>query len=532
MKKITILILAAVVCLAAISVGRAEPAPVTITYISSEGVYIDAGTNAGLAIGDTLTVTRATGKVRVAALVITSIAGNSAACRVIEEGQALQVGDFIVMPQQEVANEVPPDTVVETPPEPVARPTRRSTVNRVRGDITIQNFLHHDLTGSGRSWTQPGLRTRLVVENLGGSGSTFQMRHTSRLYHRSSAVYTGQSTNEWTHQVYELSLIHEVDDAAAEWGIGRIIVPYVRGVGYVDGGYLAYQFHPNYRVGVAGGVAPDYQTSAVELGRRKLGAFIAYESGSYLEKRLTLSAALSTEYDHATVSRDFLYLQGTFTRYRRLSVYQSVEIDLNRSWRYAAEGERFTFTNYYGNATVYLSENASVFASYDSRKNIRYFENRLTPDSLFDDATRQGVRGGLRVRLLKRVTMRLHGGVRFREGAAADARSGGASLLISRFPARRHSLMLQLSIVETQFTTGYRPVVTYRFPLAPRLLMNLTGAGYIYKTGSSSIGNYYGDLGASYSFGRRYYLSGRYRQYFNSQLESVELFTEFGIQLR
>lgn len=495
-----------------------------ITYVSAEGVYIDAGTEAGLAIGDTLQIRRA--GATIATVVINNISSQSAAAVVLEQSEPIRAGDDLY------GNATPPSPpkVAPTPtPEREPEPARRSTRGaRIRGDISVSNFLHHDLTDADRSWSRPGLATRLTIEDIGSAGLRFELRHRTRLYHRSRASFDGQDTDNWSHQVYEFGLFHDAEGVSSEWGIGRVIAPYVRGVGFIDGMYFARSLTDNYKVGFAAGTSPDRENSGLDFNRRKLGAFVAYETGVYRGNRLTLSAAFSTEYEKSTVSRDFLYLQGTFAKYGRLTMYHSVEIDLNRDWRYDMTGDRFTVTNYLANATLTVHRSTRLFFSYDNRKNIRYYETRETPDSLFDETTNQGVRGGINTRLSDRISLRASGGIRFRDDTFDDPITGSFSVRLNRFPGKRQSLAMYLTYVKTQFTTGYRPMAIYRFPLTGRMLVNVTGAAHIYETGTLTTKNYYGDIASSYYFRNGLYVSGSYRQYFDDDFNSIELFTELG----
>ncbi|MEW6411738.1 MAG: hypothetical protein AB1483_04595 [Candidatus Zixiibacteriota bacterium] len=505
-----------------------------VTYISAEGVYLDGGLSSGFDVDDTVAFIR--DKKTIAIGFVTKVAEYAAATEVAHQTCPVQVGDIAAR-----ISDVPRLTLTSTAafvePARAPHPEATSTINQkpgppphLRGSISFENYYHNDLTDTDYDRTQPGVKTKLEIENITGDVS-FKMRHRTRLYHRSKAYSIGQDTDEWIHQVYELGFFHEVEGSKAEWAIGRVLSPYVRGIGYVDGGYLAHQIHRNFKIGLAGGTAPDMVSSEPNFDRRKFGLFAAFETGAYQTRRLAFTAAVSTEYDRSTVSRDFLYFQATFSKYQLLSLYQSVEIDFNRDWRYDKTGDRFTFTNYYANATINITKDASVFFSYDARKNIRYFETMDTPDSLFNDDYHQGIRAGLNLRFTDRISFRGNAGIRFRDGLPEDNRFVSATLRLSRFPLPKHSMTLMMSIVETQFTTGYRPMITYRLPISRRLAFNITGSSYIYKTGSKTTSYYYADASTYYSFARRYYLAGTFRQYFDSRLKSVELRTELGIRL-
>ncbi|MCK4573136.1 MAG: hypothetical protein KAU36_02140 [candidate division Zixibacteria bacterium] len=500
-----------------------------VTLVTPETVYFNAGTAVGVAAGDSLAVVRESDTIAI--VVVTHVASHSAAGTIAAMAMEPLAGDLIILkPFQAVTK---PGTAGAGPAtESVARKrTRPIEQNHVKGSISIQNQWHHDMSGSGLDWARPSLKTRLTVSNIGGSELAFELRHRTRLYYRSEPVGIDQDNHEWVNQVYEFSIGQEDKEASLEWAAGRITPPYVRGVGMIDGGYMAWRVHPNYRIGLAAGTSPDYRTTDLDFDRRKVGIFGSFESGSYQDQRIGLSLALSTAYEGTTVSRDYIYMQGTYAKAGLVSLYQSVEVDLNRAWRHDRTGERFTFSNYYGTANLTINKALAVFFSYDARKNLLYYETRNVPDSLFDDNTHKGFKAGFNLRLSNRVSVRGHGGIRYREAPSDDNRLGFLSVRLNRFPAKRHSVSAQLSVVETQFTTGYRPVLLYRFPLTRKLTINATGAGYIYKTGSTSTSNYYLNLNGMYNLGRRYYFTGGIRQYFDSELKSFELVTELGVRL-
>ena len=513
------------VCLASSAHAQRDGTAIgELTYVSTEGVYVNAGSEIGLRLGDTLEVRR-DGKI-IAKVIISNLSTRSAAAVILEQAAAPRAGDRLFALSIGVPQTEKPKVVDSKPVREAPRVDR--SASRVRGDVALSNYSHHDLSGSDLSWSRPGISTRLTVEDIGDAGLTFDFRHRTRLYHRSREIRIGEGTDEWSHQVYELALRHDREGVTAEWGIGRIIAPYVRGVGFIDGGYYARSLGGHYKIGLAAGTSPSAENSGVDLGRRKLGLFVAYEAGQYNASRLGLSAALSTEYDQSTVSRDFLYLQGTFSHYRRLTTYHSVEVDWNRGWRFEHADSRFKLTNYFGSATFTLHQDASVFVSYDTRRNIRYFENRNIPDSLFDSSVNKGIRAGFSLRFSNRISVRATGGIRMRDDFFDDAKNGSVSVRVSRFPARRHALSAYFSYVKTQFTTGYRPMLIYRFPVMPRLPVTVTAAAQLYTTAAYSTENYYTDVVGSYTFRGGLYINGSYRQYFDGELESVEVFTELG----
>ncbi|MFQ5607643.1 MAG: LysM peptidoglycan-binding domain-containing protein, partial [Candidatus Zixiibacteriota bacterium] len=255
-----------------------------ITYVSHESVYLAAGRNAGLNIGDTLRVKR--GRKNVGAVVVTHISTSSAACSVVRG--KIKVGDVVsvtgfntrrktvkIKPRPRKRNNVwhtvsrgeslssiarryntsvkrlIRDNKIKNASNipiglrlkignPVAKRSGRSNSNRrLRGMITLQTFFRKDLTANGATRIQPGVGARIRVLNVGGTGAEFRLRHRTRLYYRSDPLLSGASNNEWSHSLYEFSVVYDDASNATNWGFGRVLPAPVRGMGYIDGAYYS-----------------------------------------------------------------------------------------------------------------------------------------------------------------------------------------------------------------------------------------------------------------------------------------------------
>lgn len=506
---------------------------VRISYVASEGVYLDAGRSVGLVTGDTLEVKR--GKTTIGRIVISHAASKSAAATVINTSRPIKQGDLAILPIW-VQARVMLDSASRATPKIVALPKTRNRLRRrpdrrVRGDISLQVYGRNDQTGSDASWVQPGIRTRLEIRNVGGTSAKLVLRHRSRAYYRSSPVAAGLRKDEWSHRVFEFGLVSDVRDADSKWGVGRILVPDVRGMGYIDGGYYTRVKTPQFRYGVAFGSAPNPITSGFNFGRKKLGLYGAYEMSHKTRGRLVLSGALSSEYDGGTVSRDFLYLQTVYSHGTFLSLYQSAEFDVNREWRYAKTRKRLEMSNLYSMLTASFGPRLGFDLSFDSRRQYQYAETRFIPDSLFDSDGHRGWRAGIRAMPISRVFIRINAGIRLHESDSVESRFYSFGARLTRFPGSRHTVSLNLSIVETGFTTGYRPVMSFRFPVARGLYLRMSGAAHVYKSATVTTSNYYLEVTTSKAFGARYSLSGSLRQYLDDQLKSTEFNMDLGIRL-
>ena len=519
------ILLTAVLFFAAGGVFAEDQEAPAINYISADAVYLNAGSHAGLQIGARVQIVR-DGRT-IAILEVVHVSSNSASCRVVEQTEAPRVGDAAVF------------TAVAAPAAPVAAASGAAAValgaqaprvdNIVSGYVEIQNVLQRDLSGSDISSLQPAIAARILVKNVGGTGGDLRFRDRIRYYHRSQPASPTIDSGEWYHRLTELSFVFDTPGATLNWGVGRLIAPHMIGVGIVDGGYVSFAFARYLRAGVSGGLTPDLIDLSVSSDNAQAGGFVAFDYESAQRWRFISSASLMGRYQSGTVSREFVYWQNSYNYYRYFAVFQSVEVDFNRDWRRDAAGESTTFTNFYIMASGEVTQYASLDLSYDSRQNIRVYETKETPDSLFDDFTHDGYRGGVTFHLPRSFTLRGYGGLRYIDGRRTN-RYFTAWARAARLPWRGHSVWLRYAYADARTVTGHRPAVEYRFPATRTTRVDLGLGGYIYEQGTRTTSSYYADLGAYYTRDR-YFASGTYRQYFGGNLESILFFLNVGLRL-
>jgi len=502
-----------------------------VTYVTLEAVYINAGKLAGLAPGDTLTV--AQGERAGVRLVVATVSSHSAACRIVGQGAVVEVDDVLVplhpreiapsTTQTAVPGPVPPR---EAPSPPGERPPGK---NRFHGFIDLDYRLLHDFGDTGVSWQQPGFSGRIVVDNVAGTGLSFRFRETSRWSYRDyPADAAAPNHQESVHRLTELAFVYGTPDSPVEIAVGRTLSSRIRGLGYIDGGYVSYGIGARYRVGVAGGTEPDPENSSFSTENARAAVFFSVDAGSYETQRLASTVAFSGSYHSGTVSREFVYLQNAYSYARRFTAYQSLEVDVNRDWRREAAGSSLTFSNFYLITNIVVNPRASIDLSFDARENVRDYTTINTPDSLFDGKVYSGFRGGLSFALQKDTRLRGSGGVQFGEN---DQKTQYASLMVSarHFIRSTDNLSARLSWSDAPSTRTYSPAVTYRAQLARQTQVLLGGGGYLQSTRGVDDNNYYFELGADQWLGSRYSLSASARRYFGGSLESIEVMAKAGV---
>jgi len=523
MKKSIYIIICITLIMTIFVFDKTEASP-TISYISSEGFYINGGTNYNLKKNDTLLVIRDT--VVIATCVINNISKSSSACVIIEKSDEIIVGDKIV---DIFKNELALTEVKEVIQKQTKRTSMRNkaSVNHVSGYISSQHYIVADLSNSSLSSYQPSLRTKFKISNLFGQKLKFQIKHRSRYYKRSQKTYMPQNQSNWSHRIYEFAIYSTDNFQALQYSIGRQAIYQMRGVGFVDGVYVGNKINDKISVGTAVGFEPDYLNQKISFNRKKAGVFVSYAFKNSQTEKLMLSVALAGSYIHSDISREYLYLQTDYNS-NKFTVNQSVEIDYYRTWRKEALDKRFSLTSYYGRVNYSMTSHYSFNLSFDTRERIRYHVDSYIADSLFDDSNNRGLKFGARLKPIDKLSISINTGLRFRAGSMVDNKFGSIAITALRFPQKRSSLTARLSYLETMFTTAYRPSLSYRFPVKKGMYMTVSGASYMYSSSIGRSSTSYLDANTYYTLSNNYYLSASMRQYLEKDLRSNQLFFEFG----
>ncbi|MFQ5638096.1 MAG: hypothetical protein ACE5IR_08905 [bacterium] len=509
-----------------------------IKYISKHTVYINLGSKQGLSVGDTVAVKRQNR--RVGDLVVEHVSRLSAACRAIVQLSDIKQGDRVEIllpftdsqpkaPKQQRERQSKRTDTIPQKQNRLASESRKKEANRIRGRIAVQTLWFDDMGAANLDYTQLALRTSLKVQHFLGMPLELRFRWRSRGHHRERVLSSEIADKEWTHNVYELSFVYENASSPFEFGFGRILSHRIRGLGYIDGGLVSVRMNDLWRIGLAGGTQPSLRGSNFQTDEQKFGFFINFEKGEYRSQRISSTIAFSGRYHGGVTSREFVYLQNNFSYGSKFSVYQTVEMDLNRGWKNTNGRSSIQFSNVYLSARYAPSEALSLTASYDARKNVRVYETRTIPDSLFDETTRQGLHTGFTLRLPHRMRLSGNFGMRFRKGNLKNTTFASGALSVRNVFHSRATLQARFSYFSTMFTKGYRPNIHIRVPVARTLSLNLGTGSYIYQTGSRITNNYWFEIRGTYRITRRLFADFGYRGFLDERLKSKRVFLETGV---
>jgi len=508
-----------------------------VKYLSAEYVYLDAGRTQGIETGDTLIIKK--DNLDYAQLEVVYTSDYSSSCKIITAKGSIKAGDIAQFKTNKEKSEAgktdettkPVTEVTKTPSKYLNRVQKRNKSDfRLRGNISAQYYYWKDLDRTDLNFSQPTMRLNLYGSNLWNRSYHFRVKVRTRYNDRARRLNAEVPKTEWRNRIYEFSFSYDDENAFLNYKLGRIISNQFSGVGYIDGLLLQQKVSQNFRTGVFAGTQPDWQYADLQTSIQKYGAYLTYLQGNYGSNRYESTMALTGEYHSSTVSREYIYLQNNFYLRQKWSVYQSMELDYNRSWRKERTNQTFSLSNLYISGRWEVNSWASVGLMYDNRKNYQTYETRTIADSLFDNAMRQGLRGT--VSLLLPANYRFFGnfGVRKRETDTNYTYSYGAGLNKVNFLVRGMRIFLNGAGFSNFFTQG----VNYSFTIGKYFRNNLNldfgFGGYTYqlKAGNTNRNNQWGRISTMANIYYRFYINGQYEYNWGDDINGHRVLLELG----
>lgn len=295
-------------CVAVAAHAQERTVSARVTEIAGADLYLDAGSNAGLANGDTLVVRRAADAAPVGAFFVVAVTETRAVVAFAGAPFAVTRGDELVLTAHGPAGMVaPPSAPVAARGRGPAPPAAGSLGPQLSGSVAIEVLGSHSTTigfGAapervGRDYAIPALRVQAVMSNLPGGGRFVTMLQGSQQVGAAALFDRGT-----VMRVYDAH--YEQDAGPAHFDVGRFFSPYEPFSGVWDGALLRVGGPQGPGLGVAGGYQPSLGDESFSTAVPKFAAFADYRHfGGSLRLTTNVSAHIWRPTD-GTPDRTFL----------------------------------------------------------------------------------------------------------------------------------------------------------------------------------------------------------------------------------
>jgi hypothetical protein len=211
--------------------------------------------------------------------------------------------------------------------------------------------------------------------------------------------------------IYNLAVRYDVDSTFS-LTVGRKINNKASSLGAIDGLQVEKYFGRIY-TGVIAGYRPDFMNYSLNTDLLEFGGYVGLQTVS-LRSNSKTTMGLLQQNNAGAVDRRYMYFQHSSSIRRNLNLFTSAELDLFSMVNGEAMNH-YRLTNFYTSANYRISKAMDVNLSYDSRKQIMYYETYSSDIErmLEDDDARQGIRARAGLRPTKYTSLGVSYGKRF-----------------------------------------------------------------------------------------------------------------------
>lgn len=427
----------------------------TVSFISSQNVYVKFDNTDGIDNGDTLFIKN--GSILNPAILVNHQSSKSCA-GISLNGLSLKVDDPLFAIIEVIAEEeiVKDDStvnllLVETVAyQPLVKTSSPEFEPKVSGKFSIQSYSNFTNNNSSYSYQRWRYTTKLKAEYIGNS--SFSYSHYINFAYRADEWSQVTSSLGNALRVYDFSIKYNFGKTASIV-LGRHLNSKISNISAVDG----LQFHKSFSdwsFGLVAGSRPDF-TDNMNLNTK------LFEYGGYVSKFDTIGTgamdntlAYFEQTNDFKTDRRFIYLQHSNSIIPSARFFLSTEINLYKKELGNCKGD-FSFTSFFVSTNIRPSNIFSIYLSYDARKNVIYYETlKSLADSILENETRQGFRTRLTLKPFYRLYVGANYGYRFRQGDVKPSHNYGAYITYSSIPVLELSSTVSFTKLRTNYVDG------------------------------------------------------------------------------
>lgn len=425
----------------------------SVSFISSQNIYVQFVNTSGIQIGDTLFVLNA--NTFEPALLVTNLSSISCIGYALNK-KVLTLSNYLFARKR---IEIPLEVSVEKSKEALsvndlAINTKKQSDSTATdkadfyGRLSVSSY--SNFSSNPLSISTPNYRLKynlaLNANHIGNTGLSFE--------NYMSYTHTLNNPDEKykDFRVYNLALNYEFDKNTSV-SIGRKINVNTANIGAVDGLQFEKTFN-KLTVGALVGTRPNDINYSFDPTLLQYGAFVSHQ----ITKKNGLmqsSVAFFNQTNNNKTDRRYVYVQHINSLLKNVDFFGSAEIDL-----YAIKNNvpinDFDLTSIYLSLNYHPFQNLSLAMSFDARRNVYYFETyKSRIDSLLEKEMRQGLRFRFNYRPFKFLSWGGNVGYRLNTPTSNESMYATSYLSLPKIPWVDASFILTGTALQTTNLFGY-----------------------------------------------------------------------------
>jgi len=462
-----------------------------VKFVEQDSAYLDGGRSSGLKEGLTLVVKdprpsapgvkTSTGDEPVAQLVVIAVAETSAVTEIRSPKRDVVSGDTAYLSAEAIQAVVEQQAMSATRKYPAvitfseggdaldeearAYVPRRPlpSVNRATGRIGIDYTETRSNDASQATSSNIGAVLRVDFTRIGGTYWNLRGYWRGRLTSNSSA--SQQTLQDLINRTYHLDLTYENPQSRWVLGVGRMYLPWATSLETLDGGYFGGRLGHGTTVGIFGGSTPDPTSWNYNPSRHLGGAFFNAEGGSYEAFRYSSTSGFGEDYENVQYStttptgtttanyvdrRSFTFVENSISYKRNFSIFQALQAD-RPSGNPTTPSPGTGISRSFVTLRLQPISRLEFSANHTYFRDIPTFDPQLIGTGLLDKYLFQGFSGGVRIEVVKTISIYTDLGRSSRTGDAQTSLNQMYGITFARVP----KIGLRADVHYSKFTSSF-----------------------------------------------------------------------------
>jgi len=497
-----------------------------VKFVEQDSAYLDGGRSSGLKEGLTLVVrdprpiagaTTIAGSEPIAQLVVVAVAETSAVTEIRTPKRDVVPGDTAYLSAEAIQALVEEHAMSATRKYPAvitfseggdaldeeARafvPKRpQPSVNRATGRIGIDYTQTRSNDASKATSSSIGGVLRVDFTRIGGTYWNLRGYWRGRL--TSSSAASQQTLQDLLNRTYHLNLTYENPQSRWIIGVGRMYLPWATSLETLDGGYFGARLSHRTILGVFGGSTPDPTSWNYNPSQHLGGAFFNAEGGSYEGFHYSSTSGFGEDFAKVQYStttptgtttgsydskRPFTFFENSISHNRDFSIFQALQVD-QPSANPATLSPGTGISRSFVTVRVQPISRLEFSANHTYFRDIPTFDPQLIGTGLLDKYLFQGFSGGVRVEVVKKISIYTDLGRSSRTGDAQMALNQMYGITFAELPKIKFRADAHYSRFTSSFGSGTYRAFSLSRSIGDRFHFEALGGDQVFT--SSMAGN-------------------------------------------
>ena len=521
--------------LSAFSIGQESRQSLVgkVSFISSQNTYVRFSSTEGISAGDTLYMS-ADGKI-IPVLKVTGLSSVSCVCTSVS-GINIPLDHLIIAfvrqaekkePQEITTQNLLADTSGIIKSDSSAKVAiRKSSKQDISGSISANSYSDFSDTGMPDSYR---FRYTLSLDASNIADSKFSFCTYISFRHKAGEWDTIRNNIFNGLKIFDLAVIYNPNETT-HFILGRKINNRIASIGSIDG-FQAEKSFGIVTIGAVAGFRPDYADYGFNSSLFQYGAYIGLDTkgtSSYSANTI----ALLEQMNNSATDRRFLYFQHSSSLAQKISLFSTFEIDLYKLDN-GQPKNAFDLTSLYFSLRYRMTKRFSISGSYDTRKNIMYYETYKTYiDRIIEDERRQGFRLQADYSVSENIVFGINSGYRFLKSDPHPSMNGNGYFTFRHTPGMKFiTSTISGTYLKTSFINGWTAALNIAGDFYNGKIRPGIGYRYVdYALPENSIGiiQNIAEVNLAVNLARKLFLSVNYEGTF----ESAAKYNRVYLQLR